>query len=331
MVGQFGDRSRMTAGEGIGIVVIGRNEEEHLPACLGSLGPYLDRAVYADSASIDRSPQIAAEAGVSVVNIEAATPLTPARGRNEGLELLLRTWSDCEFVQFVDGDSVVEPGWIDAAVSFLKENERVAVVCGHVVEAHPGNSIYNWLCGDEWTGPAGRIEACGGNALIRVAAFREAGGFRSDLAAGEEAELMARMRARGWEVWRLDRTMVTHDADLLRFADWWRRSRRGGFAAANVWWITRTSSHPVYGAQLRSPVLWMLLWPGAVAFASLILCRPAVLVIVPVGWVLQVARTAAKRGLFTVDAWRYAAMIMLARVPEMLGVLSFVRKRAAER
>ena len=315
----------------IGIVVIGRNEAAHLPACLKSIASYLPRTVYADSASTDRSAEIASAASAHVVSIDPSRALTPARGRNEGFQRLLQLLPDCDFVQFVDGDSVVEPGWIETAASFLREHERAAVVCGHVVEAHPNSSVYNWLCEDEWKGAVGRIDACGGNAMIRVAAFRETGGFRSDLVAGEEAELMGRMREGGWEIWRLDRPMVTHDADILNFGDWWCRNRRGGYASANVWWITRKSAGPLYGAQLRSPVLWVVVWPLAVVLLSLVLGRPSALLLVPVGWMLQIARTAGKRGILTFEAWRYATMIMLARIPETLGVLSFVAKRVLSR
>jgi glycosyltransferase involved in cell wall biosynthesis len=317
----------MGNGETIGIVVIGRNEAAHLPACLKSLAPYSNRIVYADSASTDGSPLIASEMGASVVHIDPSAPLTPARGRNEGFKLILRTLPECEFVQFVDGDSVVESGWIEAASSFLKENIRAAVVCGHVLEAHPHRSVYNWLCGDEWKGAIGPIDACGGNAMIRVAALREVGDFRPDLVAGEEAELMARMRGRGWEIWRLDLPMVTHDADILDFGDWWRRNKRGGYAAANVWWITKGTDEPLYGAQLRSPLLWVLVWPLLVALLSAILSQPAIFILLPAGWILQITRTATKRGLWTLDAWRYATMIMFARLPETIGILSFVRKR----
>src|SRR3954454_22767517 len=108
----------------IGVVVIGRNEAAHLAACLESVAPYLSRTVYADSASTDQSTQIATEAGVSVVDLEGTIPLTPARGRNEGFQRLQQLHRDCQFVQFVDGDSAVAPGWIEAASAFLRDHHH---------------------------------------------------------------------------------------------------------------------------------------------------------------------------------------------------------------
>ena len=102
----------------IGIVVIGRNERAHLSDCLASLEQYSGRIVYADSASTDGSADIARRSGAIVVDIDASKRLTPARGRNEGLAALLEHFPDCRFVQFVDGDGIVEPGWVRRPPSF---------------------------------------------------------------------------------------------------------------------------------------------------------------------------------------------------------------------
>ena len=313
----------------IGVVVIGRNESARLEECLGSLTAYRGRVVYADSASADGSADLARDWGALVVDIDPATTLTPARGRNEGFIALLEHMPHCEFVQFVDGDSVVQADWIEAAASFLEAHKHVAAVCGHVTEEHPESSIYNWLCADEWKGTIGRIDACGGNAMFRVTAFREAGCFRGDLMAGEEAELMARLRALGWEIWRIDVPMVIHNADIHRFSDWWRRAKRGGYAYANVWSLTRNSAEPLYGAQLTSSLFWVLALPFAVAVLASLLRAPMMLFLVPTAWVMQIARISARGGLLKRRSWTYAAMIMLAKVPETLGVFGWASKRLA--
>lgn len=310
--------------ETIGIVVIGRNESARLPECLASLSRYRDRIVYADSASTDRSPDIARQFGSRVVDLDPAIPLTPARGRNEGFAALLKYLPGCEFVQFVDGDSLVEPGWIDAGAAFLASNRKVAVACGQVAEAHPDSSIYNWLCNDEWRGSTGKVDACGGNAMIRVAAFQQVGGFRGDLVAGEEAELMARMRALGWEIWRLDAPMVVHDSDLHKFSDWWRRARRGGYSYANLWWLTKRAPVPLYAEQLRSSLFWVVGLPVLIALLSGILRSPAFLLALPIIWLMQVARIASRRGLSDPRSWSYAGLIMLAKVPEAIGALRYL-------
>lgn len=315
-----------SSGEGgpIGVVVIGRNESANLGGCLQSLSRYRNRLVYADSASTDDSPEIARKFGSRVVELDASKPLTPARGRNEGLTALLRYFPDCEFVQFVDGDGIVEPGWIEAGAEFLRTNGAVAVVCGHVAEAQPARSIYNWLCAEEWKGSVGRIDACGGNAMFRVEVLEHVGAFRGDLPAGEEAELMARIRAAGWKVWRIDAPMVIHDAAIYRFSDWWRRARRGGFAYGNVWSLTKHCAEPLYATQLRSSLIWIFALPIALLGLALATREPALLLLIPAAWLLQIGRIAAQRGFFSARSWGYAGMIMLAKAPEAIGVMEFL-------
>ena len=42
-------------------------------------------------------------------------------------------------------------------------------------------------------------------------------GFNPSLMASEEPELTARLRNRGWEIWRLDAPMTEHDARIFTF------------------------------------------------------------------------------------------------------------------
>src|SRR3546814_3836293 len=65
-----------------------------------------------------------------VVELDLALPFTAARARNAGLEAILGAWPDLEYVQFVDGDCELEPGWLAAAEAFLRSEPAVAAVCG---------------------------------------------------------------------------------------------------------------------------------------------------------------------------------------------------------
>ncbi len=124
--------------------------------------------------------------------------------------------------------------------------------------------------------------------------------------------------------------MVKHDADILDFGTWWKRTMRGGYSSANVWWLTRHSNEPLYVSQLRSSLIWAVAMPAGVALAAVIAGRSAILLFVPVFWLLQTARTAAKRGMLDVRSWGYAMMMMLARLPEVIGVARYVFSRVSE-
>ncbi len=221
-----------SAGESIGVVVIGRNEGDRLRRCLMSRVGRVARTVYVDSGSMDGSIEFAQSLGVDVVELDTSTGFTMARGRNAGFEHLLKVCPNIEFVQFVDGDCEVVEGWLERAVRTLIDKPDVAVVCGRRRERFPTVSIYNRLCDMEWTAPTGDSKACGGDAMMRVNALRTVGGFHPSMIAGEEAELCVRLRQRGYKVLRLDDEMTLHDAAMHHFDQWWTRAVRSGHAYA---------------------------------------------------------------------------------------------------
>lgn len=249
-----------------GVVAIGRNEGERLRQCLQSASRKAPCIVYVDSGSQDGSVALARELGASVVELDLSTPFTAARARNAGYAQLRRLCPDLEFVQFVDGDCELDPAWMDAALEYMRAHPRAAVVCGRRRERHPDASVYNHLCELEWDTPVGLVGSCGGDALLRAAAFDEVGGYSPDLIAGEEPDLCRRLRAAGWEIWRLGIEMTLHDASMTRFAQWWRRNVRSGYATAQA--VHRKVGRDLRGAlrKVASNTLWALpgswpLWP----------------------------------------------------------------------
>src|SRR5438309_303158 len=121
----------------IGAVVIGRNEGERLRVCLRSVLKQVERVVYVDSGSSDASVKLASAMGVQVVELDTDRPFTAARARNAGVAQLLNSSPHLTFVQFIDGDCELQPGWVDQAQSFLKHHSEAAVVCGRRRERFP--------------------------------------------------------------------------------------------------------------------------------------------------------------------------------------------------
>lgn len=319
----------MTA-DSVAFVVIGRNEGERLGDCLRPLLALTPRVIYVDSASTDDSVELARSLGATTVVLDRKALLSAARGRNEGFRELRRRFPDCDYVHFIDGDCVIAPGWLQQALSFLEANPKVAVACGRRFERHPEASMYNRLCDEEWNTPVGKAEQSGGDALVRVTAFEEVGGFRSDLKAGEEPEMTSRMRAAGWEIWRLDAPMTEHDARILHFGQWWKRMVRGGFGYAEVWSSTGQLPERVFERQLRSALFWTVAVPLAIVFATILVREPVVLALIPAAFALQIARIAARSG-FSLRAWQSAALLVLAKVPEAIGALSYFFGKKPER
>src|SRR5665213_1991504 len=214
-----------------GAVVIGRNEGGRLKTCLDSLSA-ASIIVYVDSGSTDESIQIARSQGAEVVQLDLSIPFTAARARNAGFASLRQISPGVRHVQFVDGDCEIAEKWLEGAAVFLQNNPDIAAVCGKLSERYPERSLYNWLCQREWDGPIGELRACAGNVMMSAAAIQMVGGYRDDLIAGEEAELCIRLRRSNWRIWRINREMAMHDANIQTFSQWWRRSVRNGYAFA---------------------------------------------------------------------------------------------------
>ncbi len=276
------------ASERVVAVVIGRNESKTLPLSIGSIQACGLPVVYADSGSSDGSPEVARRIGAAVVELSRERPFSAARGRNEGLDLAVEHWPSAEFVMFLDGDCVLDPGFPDAAVSAFEREPKIAIATGHLAERHPDASIYNRLCSIEWRSPAGPIKnmnGLGGIMMARISALRLVNGFNENAIAGEEPDLGVRLSLAGWSMIKIDHPIATHDADMVSFGQWWRRAVRGGHAIAYRY--ARHGRTPLRDGrrELLSDLFWglciplaviLLLWPSR-GFSVVLLASYALL------------------------------------------------------
>ncbi len=300
-----------------GAVVIGKNEGQKLADCLASLTGQVDLVVYVDSGSTDASVAIARAAGAQVVELDTGQPFTAARARNAGFACLMNQPQTYDMVQFVDGDCVLQAGWVATAWRFLTTQPKAAAVFGHLRERFPDASIYNRLADAEWRVAPGLVTACGGVAAFRVSAFQAVGGFDPAVRAGEEPELCVRLRAQDWQIWSLDAEMGLHDIDMHRFGQWWRRSRRAGFAYAQGAAMHGAAPERHKVTETRRAVLWGIGLP-LLTCAGLLVSPWALLLLLV--WPLQVLRLRL-RGL----VWAQAFFLTLSKLPEALGVLDFLK------
>ena len=309
-----------------GVVAIGRNEGERLRRCLHSLQRIISRTVYVDSGSSDGSVLLGRSSGVLVLELDPAIPFTAARARNEGLRRLLDAYPTLEYVFFVDGDCEVAEGWVEKAVQFLDVHPDVAVAWGTRRERYPEKSVYNMLCDIEWQdAPCGETKYCGGDAVMRVAAFQQVRGYRPDLICGEEPELCVRLRQGGWRIWRLNEEMTLHDAAQYRFGQWWKRSLRGGYAYAQGVALHGAPPERHSVSQSRRAWLWGLWIPVAIVALGVTVGWWALLLLLL--YPLQVARLASRGTRSKRDNWWRAAALVLSKFPEMLGQSKFLRDR----
>jgi glycosyltransferase involved in cell wall biosynthesis len=188
----------------LAVVVIARNEESHIAACLTSImdavAPLPDsRVVLVDSDSTDGTVAVASQFPVTIYRYRA--PLrTAAAGRLIGFNHV-----HARYVLFVDGDCRLAENWLKRAIARMDETPRAAVTYGARCELFEGvNQTF------ASKGPAADEYGLGGNALYRSKVLREVNGFNPFIAAEEEGELFGRIQAAGYEALRSDEIMFYH-------------------------------------------------------------------------------------------------------------------------
>ncbi len=311
----------------IAAIIIGRNEGKRLVRGLASVQE-ATRVIYVDSGSTDGSQKAARTAGAELVTLDMSRPFTAARARNAGLTQLREIGDIPEFVQFMDGDCELQPGWLEAASEALRADPDLGIVFGRRRERNPEATLYNRFCDWEWDVPVGEARACGGDALMRIEALNAIGGYNPQLIAGEEPEMCVRLRAAGWKIQRIDHEMTLHDAAMTRVGQFWSRARRAGHA-----WAEGATLHGApperHGVpEMRKALLWGVGVPlGILALALLV--NPwalALSVIYPARALRFGLREGAKR-----EAWERAWLLSLGKFPEAIGVLEFHVRRLAGR
>lgn len=317
----------------VGVVVIGRNEGERLKTCLNSLHGSVDLMVYVDSGSNDGSVEFARSLNIDVLNLDLSKPFTMARGRNEGFKRLYELKPELDYVQFVDGDCEVLDGWIDFARKTLDENPQMAAVAGMRKERQPDVSIYNRLCEMDWNGSCGIVRSTGGDVMMRMQPLNDSHGFNEGMIAGEEGELMLRLRHMGWQICRQPQSMTLHDASMFSFAQWWKRTIRTGHAYAEGMYMHRCNPQNIERYNLRQ-VISCLVWGIGMPLVTLSCLITAfywswaltgvamVLLLTFVTWSRIVRKSLVKTNSFAHSAL-FSTFCLLGKIPEAIGVAWF--------
>ncbi len=157
--------------------------------------------------------------------------------------------------------------------------------------------------------------------MMRADVFAAVQGYRAGLIAGEEPELCVRLRATGWKIWRIDAEMVLHDANMLRFSQWWKRTLRAGHAYAEGASLHGASPEQHWVKEVRSNWLWGLSFP-AILMATMF--EPTLIFLLLV-YPVQMLRIYRNSNLHRTPHERrlFAFFCVLAKLPLMLGQAKF--------
>lgn len=219
----------------LSVVVPTRDRPERLHDCLVSLQCQIvlphEIVVVDDGSTRDLAPALTGAATARVpVRVVRQEPMGLAAARNTGAEA-----ATGDAVAYLDDDTVAAPRWAGAMARAF-EATGCDVVAGRIALAFE-TARPRWLSagfcrylgqfelGDrpDWLAPG--IVPNGGNCALTLDAFRQAGGFRTDLGrrgtsllSNEEVECFRRLRASGARAWYAPEALVHHHVPSERLS-----------------------------------------------------------------------------------------------------------------
>jgi len=225
----------------LSVVVIGRNEEARIAECLRSVITAAAQVgvaeiVMVDSASDDRTVEIARSCGVRVVSLKSDSNVSASAGRFVGFH---KTQGD--LVMFVDGDTVINREWFSSAIPYFAE-DHIAGVMGDLNDLDAQGMELPYV------GPRNeKATSCPwfrGIGMYRRSAMNEVGTFNPYLKEEEEAELAFRLTRQGWQLLSVPEKMGSHLRGTSPLGYLLRRFNHRGFML-----IGQTLRYAVYAGN----------------------------------------------------------------------------------
>jgi cellulose synthase/poly-beta-1,6-N-acetylglucosamine synthase-like glycosyltransferase len=182
----------------------------------------------------------------------------------------------------------------------------------------------------------GEARSCGGDALFRVEALRQAGGYSPTMIAGEEPDMCLRMRGKGWAIRRIDAEMTIHDADIRHFGQWWKRTQRAGHAFAELTYRHGRQSDSHWSRQVASILFWsgllgiglVLTAVGLLAAAEWALLLGGSAILLVLAQILRLVLLQWSRGTAFRAAVPSGVLLMVGKIPQLQGLVQFLGRRA---
>jgi glycosyltransferase involved in cell wall biosynthesis len=193
----------------LSVVIITRNEEKNISKSIESV---LDASkdikteiILVDSASTDRTIEIALKYPIKILQLNPGVPLSPGAGYYIGYNN-----SHGNYIHFHCGDMILDKNWFKNAIPIFGSDDRVGGVFGLTTQeqynTHEAKkymeAIKNLVIGD--------VKYYAGDALFKRETLQRVGTFNPFLRAGEEGELSYRVIEGGYKLLRLPYPMSHH-------------------------------------------------------------------------------------------------------------------------
>ncbi|WNJ88579.1 glycosyltransferase family 2 protein [Bosea sp. 685] len=303
----------------VSVILKTLNEEARIGAAVESVLAALEgiggEITVADGGSRDRTLAIAENYPVRVVQLEPTISPSCGIGPQLGFQ-----HSREPFICLMDGDMLLDPGFLPEALAYLSANPRAAGVTGHVEEMNQTSLEY--VRRERRASPENRIgpiDRMNGGGLYRREAVEQAG-YLSDrnLHGYEEFDLGMRLRARGWTLHRLDRRFVRHFGHALNAYTLLVRRWKSGYLRG-IGELLRGALGKPHWRQLVQDLPELKLWVIVYLWLAAMIALPLVLPSLTLGLAIDAVLTAGivgvmslrqrslSLGLYAVVAWLFHA------------------------
>ena len=283
----------------VSVILKTLNEEARIGPAIESVQAALEaiggEVIVADGGSRDGTLVVAANYPVRVVQLEPAIRPSCGIGPQLGFQ-----YSREPFICLIDGDMLLDPGFLPAAFAYLEANPKVAGVTGHVEEMN--DTSLEYVRRGRRISPENRIgsiDRMNGGGLYRRKAIDQVG-YLSDrnLHGYEEFDLGVRLRAQGWTLHRLDRSFVRHFGHALNAYALLVRRWRSGYLQG-IGELLRAAIGKPQWKQLIAELPELKLWAAVYVWLLAMVVLPFVTATPILGLAIDVAVIAAIVGLMS--------------------------------
>lgn len=261
----------------VSIIIKALNEEQDIDAAilsaLKAVQPFAGEVILADSASTDRTIAIAQRHPITIVQLANAAERRCGVGPQLGYQ-----YARGRYVYILDGDMVLDPGFLTAAVEAMENDPTLGGVAGLVQQQADASYQFRGLKRRNVENRSGDVAWLDMGGLYRRSALEDVGYFSNrNLHAFEEMELGVRLSSAGWRLRRLEIPSVRHrgyDLDslaLLRHR-WRSRYLLGAGEVLRASW-GRPYFLKVLATQ-RFLLLALFIWIGTIAALLLLPVSP---------------------------------------------------------
>lgn len=197
----------------LSVVLISKNQAWNISRLINSVIEEINNydsteIILVDSASTDRTTEIAAQFPIKVLKLHPGQHLSASAGRYVGIKN-----TSGNFILFLDGDMELCHGWLDKALEILEKESKIGVVCGRVVDRpidmkSTGKQRQEMLPIDKTE--AIEVLQSGGASLYRRSILENVATFNPYLFSEEEPSLCLQIRMAGYKIIQLPQPIVYH-------------------------------------------------------------------------------------------------------------------------